>query len=91
LFKAEDMDAYAAGSWRKPKSLDGMSSMPRDAPWCGDRARDGLRAGDGTRAGSVDGERLGGVVAADSGLHGGVSSLGYETAGRTMRPGAMMA
>jgi hypothetical protein len=68
-----------------------MSSMPRDAPWCGDRARDGLRAGDGTRAGSVDGERLGGVVAADSGLHGGVSSLGYETAGRTMRPGAMMA
>jgi hypothetical protein len=32
--------AYAAGSCRKLKSLDGMSSMPRETPFCGDSALD---------------------------------------------------
>lgn len=66
---------YAAGSWRKPKSLDGMSSMPRGVPSWGDNARDG-RAGDRTRVGRFDGVRVDGVDA-DRGLRLGVSAVSH--------------
>jgi hypothetical protein len=49
-----------------------MSSMPREVPSCGDSARDGARAGDLTREGSVVGEGPVGVLA-DKGLGCGIS------------------
>jgi hypothetical protein len=69
---------YAAGSWRKLKSFDGMSSIPLEAPSCGDSARDGARAGDLTREGRVDGERFD-VVLADSGLYCNVSAVSHPS------------
>ena len=65
---------YAAGSCRKLKSLEGMSSMPREAPSWGDKARDGARAGDLTREGRFVGERVLDVDA-ERGLHVYVSVL----------------
>ena len=51
-----------------------MSSMPREEPFWGDSARDAARAGERTRVGSVEGERLAGVSEeADRGLYAGVS------------------
>jgi hypothetical protein len=66
--------SYAAGSWRKLKSFDGMSSMPREVPCCGERVRDGARAGDRTREGRGEGARFVDVVA-DRGLVVGVSTI----------------
>jgi hypothetical protein len=68
---------YAAGSWRKLKSFDGMSSMPRDVPSWGDNARDG-RAGERTRVGRVDGVRV--AVDAERGLCLGVSKTSHACA-----------
>jgi hypothetical protein len=67
---------YAAGSWRKLKSLDGMSSMPRDGPSWGIGARDGDRwLGERTRVGRVEGVRV--AVDADRGLWLGVSGMSH--------------
>lgn len=60
---------YADGSWRKLKSFEGMSSMPREEPSWGDRAR---RAGERTRVGRGDGERFEGV-SVDRGLDYSIS------------------
>jgi len=48
-------EAYAAGSWRKLKSLVGMSVMPRDGlvSFWGERGRD-ERAGERMRVGRED-------------------------------------
>jgi hypothetical protein len=57
---------YACGSWRKLKSLWGMSSMPRVGPSCDGCGEGRGRAGDCTRAGRL------GVLSA-RGLHHCVS------------------